>query len=251
MRLIVQADQPRTRGSAQCRRERHHERRHRLRRRRRPAPARLPRPPVPFTTNEARIRWPSRRRSRRPMWHANGSSRLSTDYLYGDDSEVGWSQAFSCRRSIAVRAGLFAEALPVPGGEDGEFVQRLSACTSSRVIDKTIVVHHVSPSTVGGVLAAVAGARHRGAFRAPAGCIGSTWPLLIGGTARGRRLVCAACGYRPADDPACGAADAAQRARMVGPAVVSRLEHPAARRATDRRVEGHVPAVQSRLSDAR
>ena len=70
-------------------------------------------------------------------------------YLYGDDREVGWSQAFSCRRSLAVRAGLFAEELPVPGGEDGEFVQRLSACTSRRVIDKSIVVHHVSPSTIG------------------------------------------------------------------------------------------------------
>jgi glycosyltransferase involved in cell wall biosynthesis len=71
-------------------------------------------------------------------------------YLYGADREVGWSQAFSCRRSVAVRAGLFAEELPVPGGEDGEFVQRLSTCTNSRVIDKTIVVHHVTPSTIGG-----------------------------------------------------------------------------------------------------
>ena len=73
-------------------------------------------------------------------------------YLYGTDREVGWSQAFSCRRSVAVRAGLFAEELPVPGGEDGEFVQRLSTCTNSRVIDKTIVVHHVIPSTIGGFL---------------------------------------------------------------------------------------------------
>ena len=60
-------------------------------------------------------------------------------YLYGDDRDVGWSQAFSCRRSLAVRAGLFAEELPVPGGEDGEFVQRLSTCTNRCVIDKTIV----------------------------------------------------------------------------------------------------------------
>jgi glycosyltransferase involved in cell wall biosynthesis len=70
-------------------------------------------------------------------------------YLYGDDREVGWSQAFSCRRSLAVCAGLFAEALPVPGGEDGEFVERLSARTTKRVVDKTIIVHHVTPSTVG------------------------------------------------------------------------------------------------------
>ena len=69
-------------------------------------------------------------------------------YLYGADREVGWSQAFSCRRSLALRAGLFAEELPLPGGEDGEFVQRLSTCTNRRVIDKTIVVHHVTPNTI-------------------------------------------------------------------------------------------------------
>ncbi|MGH9256334.1 MAG: glycosyltransferase [Vicinamibacterales bacterium] len=70
-------------------------------------------------------------------------------YLYGAGREVGWSQAFSCRRSVAVRAGLFPEVLPVPGGEDGEFVQRISACTSRRVTDKTIVVHHITPNTLG------------------------------------------------------------------------------------------------------
>jgi glycosyltransferase involved in cell wall biosynthesis len=70
-------------------------------------------------------------------------------YLYGGEREVGWSQAFSCRRPLAVRAGLFTEALPVPGGEDGEFVDRLAACTTRLVTDKTIVVHHVSPNTMG------------------------------------------------------------------------------------------------------
>jgi glycosyltransferase involved in cell wall biosynthesis len=70
-------------------------------------------------------------------------------YLYGDDREVGWSQGFSCRRSLALKAGLFPEALPVPGGEDGEFVERLSACTSRRITDKTIVVCHISPNTIG------------------------------------------------------------------------------------------------------
>ena len=70
-------------------------------------------------------------------------------YLYGDDREVGWSQGFSCRRSLALKAGLFPEALPVPGGEDGEFVERLSACTSRRITDKTIVVRHISPNTIG------------------------------------------------------------------------------------------------------
>jgi glycosyltransferase involved in cell wall biosynthesis len=70
-------------------------------------------------------------------------------FLYGGDQQVGWSQGFSCRRAAALQAGLFPEALPVPGGEDGEFVERLSACTERRVTDKTILVHHVSPNTIG------------------------------------------------------------------------------------------------------
>ena len=82
----------------------------------------------------------------------------NTDSVYGRflqahhecfSGPVTWTEGFSCRRSLALQAGLFAEALPGAGGEDGEFLQRLSALTSRGVIDETIVVPHVTPSTMG------------------------------------------------------------------------------------------------------
>ena len=70
------------------------------------------------------------------------------EHFFGSDKPVGWTEGFSCRRSLALQAGLFAEVLPGAGGEDGEFVERLSALTSRGVTDKTIVVPHVTPSTM-------------------------------------------------------------------------------------------------------
>ena len=71
-------------------------------------------------------------------------------HFFGGDKPVTWTEGFSCRRALALQAGLFAEALPGAGGEDGEFVERLSRLTSRGVIDKTIVVPHVTPSTMAG-----------------------------------------------------------------------------------------------------
>lgn len=71
------------------------------------------------------------------------------EHFWGSDKPVSWTEGFSCRRALALQAGLFAEALPGAGGEDGEFLQRLSALTSRGVTDKTIVVSHVTPSTMG------------------------------------------------------------------------------------------------------
>ena len=71
------------------------------------------------------------------------------EHFFGSDKTVSWTEGFSCRRALALQAGLFAEALPGAGGEDGEFLERLSALTSRGVTDKTIVVPHVTPSTMG------------------------------------------------------------------------------------------------------
>jgi glycosyltransferase involved in cell wall biosynthesis len=68
------------------------------------------------------------------------------DFLYGGDKPVGWSQAFSCRRTLALQVGLFTELVPAVG-EDGEFVQRLQRASTKGVIDKTIVVYHAVPGT--------------------------------------------------------------------------------------------------------
>ena len=69
-------------------------------------------------------------------------------YFYGGDNAVGWTEGFSCRRALALRVGLFSEELPGAGGEDGEFVQRLDRETKKGVIDKSIIVRHITPSTL-------------------------------------------------------------------------------------------------------
>lgn len=69
------------------------------------------------------------------------------EYFFHADESVTWSQAFSCRRSLALEAGLFSEELPL-GAEDTEFVQRLAGRTHRRIMDRTIVVRHVMPSTM-------------------------------------------------------------------------------------------------------
>ena len=68
-------------------------------------------------------------------------------HRYGEDKPVGWSQGFSCRRSLTLKTGLFTEAFPAVE-EDGEFVERLSQETSRGVTDKTIVVRHTVPKTM-------------------------------------------------------------------------------------------------------
>ena len=69
-------------------------------------------------------------------------------HLHGATPQLGWTEGFSCRRALALQAGLFPEALPGAGGEDGEFLRRLSALTSRGITDRTIVVPHVVPSTM-------------------------------------------------------------------------------------------------------
>jgi glycosyltransferase involved in cell wall biosynthesis len=59
-----------------------------------------------------------------------------------------FSQAFSCRRGVALDAGLFP--LDLPGAEDFEFGRRLARQTNRQVVDRTIVVRHLMPATMRG-----------------------------------------------------------------------------------------------------
>ena len=68
-------------------------------------------------------------------------------YLFGGSRPVGWTEGFSCRRALALSVGLFPEVLPGAGGEDVDFVDRLSAAASRGLVDKTIVVKHVTPAS--------------------------------------------------------------------------------------------------------
>jgi len=70
------------------------------------------------------------------------------EYLYRGDESLTFSQAFSCRRAVALAAGLFPEGLP--GAEDFEFGRRLATQTTRRVVDRSIVVRHLVPGTLAG-----------------------------------------------------------------------------------------------------
>lgn len=72
-------------------------------------------------------------------------------YCYGLDDAILWSEAFTCRRSVAIRAGLFPENISGAGGEDVEFARRLLP-KFKRVLDKSIVVDHVVPDSIRGFL---------------------------------------------------------------------------------------------------
>ncbi len=67
----------------------------------------------------------------------------------GDPSWMEWTEGFSCRRELAIRAGLFPTGFPVPicAGEDGFFGANLRKLGARKKIDFSITVDHVAPGT--------------------------------------------------------------------------------------------------------
>lgn len=69
----------------------------------------------------------------------------------GDDpSWMEWTEGFSCRRELAIKAGMFPTGFPVPicAGEDGFFGNNLRKMAAKKKIDFTIIVEHVAPASV-------------------------------------------------------------------------------------------------------
>ena len=69
----------------------------------------------------------------------------------GDDpSWMEWTEGFSCRRELAINAGMFPTGFPVPicAGEDGFFGNNLRKIAIKKKIDFTIIVEHVAPASV-------------------------------------------------------------------------------------------------------
>jgi len=68
----------------------------------------------------------------------------------GDPSWMEWTEGFSCRRELAIRAGLFPTGFPVPicAGEDGFFGANLRKLGARKKIDFSITVDHVAPGTL-------------------------------------------------------------------------------------------------------
>lgn len=68
---------------------------------------------------------------------------------YTDPSQMEWTEGFSCRREVALQAGLFPIefAVPICAGEDGFFGIGLRNFGAKKVVDFTIVVDHVAPAS--------------------------------------------------------------------------------------------------------
>ncbi len=64
-------------------------------------------------------------------------------------ANIEWTEGFSCRREVALKAGLFPTGFPVPicAGEDGFFGQGLRAIAAKKAIDLSLQVDHVVPAT--------------------------------------------------------------------------------------------------------
>lgn len=64
-----------------------------------------------------------------------------------DRRRVGWTEGFSCRRSLT-QSVLFPEEVPCAGGEDVVFFQRLCGASAAWRFERSIVVTHRVPSTL-------------------------------------------------------------------------------------------------------
>lgn len=73
------------------------------------------------------------------------------DHYRVDPEWMEWTEGFSCRREIAIRAGLFPVgfAVPICAGEDGFFGDNLRRIGARKKVDLSIVVSHVSPARLG------------------------------------------------------------------------------------------------------
>ena len=64
-----------------------------------------------------------------------------------DPSWMEWTEGFSCRRILAIQAGLFPVgfAVPICAGEDGVFGTNLRRLGARKIMDFSIVVPHIAP----------------------------------------------------------------------------------------------------------
>lgn len=70
--------------------------------------------------------------------------------LESDPRKYGllWTEGFSCRRALAIKAGLFPTGFPIAlyAGEDGYFATNLLKCSKKWIFDNKIIVHHIAPA---------------------------------------------------------------------------------------------------------
>lgn len=71
------------------------------------------------------------------------------EYYYSNPKSIEWTEGFSCRKDVAIKAGLFPTgfAVPICAGEDGFFGDSLRAIGAKRTLDVEIYVSHVAPAS--------------------------------------------------------------------------------------------------------
>lgn len=76
---------------------------------------------------------------------------VAQDVEGGDPNWMEWTEGFSCRRNLAIKAGLFPTgyAIPICAGEDGFFGSNLKKLGAQKKIDFQIVIGHIAPSSFG------------------------------------------------------------------------------------------------------
>lgn len=69
------------------------------------------------------------------------------DYYMTNPDRMEWTEGYSCRRDIALRAGLFPSgfAVPIVAGEDAFFGNNVKALKAKKVIASDIIVRHIAP----------------------------------------------------------------------------------------------------------
>ncbi|OGZ62277.1 MAG: hypothetical protein A3H51_02220 [Candidatus Spechtbacteria bacterium RIFCSPLOWO2_02_FULL_38_8] len=65
-----------------------------------------------------------------------------------EKNKMLWTEGFSCRRALALKAGLFPAGFPIAmyAGEDGYFAENLVKAGGKKCVDLRIVVNHVAPA---------------------------------------------------------------------------------------------------------
>lgn len=76
---------------------------------------------------------------------------VSLHDFYGENPKpMEWTEGFSCRRQIAINAGLFPTgyAVPLCAGEDGVFGDSLRKLGAKKIVDLGIVCTHIAPASL-------------------------------------------------------------------------------------------------------
>lgn len=68
------------------------------------------------------------------------------------ETNMSWTEGFSCRRAAAIAVGLIPEgaAVPLVAGEDGWFGEKLAAAGYRKIFDRTLIVTQVMPPDLSG-----------------------------------------------------------------------------------------------------